>query len=93
MFLLFLFLIGTESIICCYYRQHYHDAFCGNTTYEKAIGCIITSALISGNPKILCQENGCMPSEINQGYWLEGFENNCDYCSGGELHYRNSQRT
>ena len=97
--------ITKSSPICCYYRQHYHDAYCGgcnnsdtsdpgnnsdsssnNSDFSsdntKSFGCIITRALVVGSPMIICSHNNrCMPPESDQGYWLEGFEMNCDRCS------------
>ena len=78
--------ITKSSPICCYYRQHYHDAYCGGCNNSDissdSFGCIITRALVVGPPMIICSHNNrCMPPESDQGYWLEGFELNCDSCS------------
>ena len=117
-------------IICCYYRQHYHNAYCnGDTTNinptninptdinptninptninptninptdinptdinptdinptninpTNSGGCIITPAIISGPPILICGNSvRCMPPDGLQGYWLEGFELNCEEC-------------
>ncbi len=67
---------------CCYYRQHFHNAYCGNNAIgTQAFGCILTRALIEGPPVVICSTNGrCLPPEGEQGYWLEGFDNGCDVC-------------
>ena len=62
---------------CCYYRQHFHNAYCNNNS-----GCIITEALIEGPPKVFCSITGdCLPPEAYQGYWLEGFTKSCSECN------------
>ena len=68
--------------LCCYYRQHYHDAYCGNKS------CVLSEALVTGAPNIVCStvSKGCMPGMrvqdgIGQGYWLEGWKYNCNECN------------
>ena len=68
--------------LCCYYRQHYHDAYCGNKS------CVLSAALVTGAPNLVCStvSKGCMPGMrvrdgIGQGYWLEGWKYNCDECT------------
>ena len=60
--------------ICCYYRQHYHNAYCNNPTNET-FGCVLGPALVTNSPVIKCSSTGeCLPGMMNQGYWLEGFK-------------------
>ena len=78
--LVFLWIVIANASICCYYRQHYHNAYCGDTKTEptNAIGCVLGPALVAGPPKVICSEgNDCLPGMYNQGYWLLGFKNNC----------------
>ena len=87
--LMFLWIIIANANICCYYRQHYHNAYCGytntdntdnteNKTNKNDIGCVLGPALVVGAPKVICSEgNDCLPGMFNQGYWLLGFKNNC----------------
>lgn len=69
-----------KQILCCYYRQHYHNAYCGDN--NKSFGCILTPALVEGLPSVVCSNtSGCLPGGMaKQGYWLEGFKWNCDEC-------------
>lgn len=68
--------------LCCYYRQHYHDALCGKD------GCVLTEALTGGIPAtIVCQKVAkmtdfqCKPNLGLGGYYLEGFHWNCNTCN------------
>jgi len=91
MFSLILCLVLLPGIngMCCYYRQHYHDAYCSNKNFYNpfipqpdSFGCVLSRALIAGSPKVVCSSSdGCMPLENDQGYWLEGFRPNCDECA------------
>lgn len=69
----------TAEVMCCYYRQHYHNAYCND---KNDLGCVLGPALIAGPPKIICRETlDCLPGMANQGYWLEGFGKNCEECN------------
>lgn len=86
--------ISHTHSLCCYYRQHYHNVYCDDDTsllisetissnfnIPNSCGCILTDALVSGPPMVVCGYNGgCSPPEGGQGYWLEGFQSGCDDC-------------
>lgn len=57
--------------------------FDGNTRSKSpnSLGCIISESLMDGPPKVICSTTGgCLPPKGSQGYWLEGFELNCNQC-------------
>lgn len=67
-----------KGVLCCFYRNHYHDAMCDNHS------CVISPPLLGGlPPTIFCMDpsQGCLPPMDLQYYWLEGFKTNCDECS------------
>ena len=67
------------DIMCCYYRQHYHNAYCNYPS--ESPGCVLGPALVAGAPRIICSSTSdCLPDMSHQGYWLEGFKRNCDEC-------------
>lgn len=73
-----LYMLFTTQILCCYYRNHYHDAVCANNS------CFISEPRLGGeSPMILCQSlsQGCLPPMGQQYYWLEGLKLNCDECT------------
>jgi len=76
---LFIFLLALSlgDTLCCYYRNHYHDALCANSS------CFISEPMLGGEaPKIFCStlKDGCLPPMGLQMYWLEGFRFNCEEC-------------
>ena len=77
--LLILLFLTTVRTTCCYYRQHYHNAWCNS---NPDLNCVLSKALIGGvPPNIYCSnDNGCMPPMEYQGYWLEGFRSSCSEC-------------
>ena len=65
----------TYGSTCCYYRQHYHNAYCS----QNNTGCVLGPALVTGAPIVKCSKTGdCLPGMFSQGYWLEGFKHNCN---------------
>jgi len=77
-FVFFLLTLAFSSkILCCYYRDHYHNAVCANSS------CFISGPMLGGEaPKIFCStlDEGCLPPMDLQMYWLEGFRFNCPEC-------------
>ena len=72
--MLFVFIWTVYGLTCCYYRQHYHNAYCS----PNHTGCVLGPALVSGYPVVKVSETGdCLPGLMDQGYWLEGFKHNC----------------
>lgn len=72
------------SIMCCFYTQHYHDCF----SAVNHSGCVLGTAKAGGvSPTVICsRNNGCDLPMSMAGFFLTGFEWNCDECDGDIMH-------
>lgn len=71
------------DVMCCIYRQHYHDCF----SAINRSGCVLGTANVGEvPPTILCsRNNGCDAPMSMPGYFLSGFEWNCEECESHPL--------
>jgi hypothetical protein len=68
-----------DLVLCCYYRQHFHEAMCNDNGKG---GCVISAAIPGGiPPKVSCsKELKCSIGEYSTGYFLDSFRLNCQEC-------------
>lgn len=68
-----------QNVLCCLYRQHFHDCY----TALNSSGCILGTAISGGvPPTIICSStNNCVLPMDMSGFFLSGFQWNCDYCA------------
>lgn len=66
------------DVMCCFYRQHYHDCF----SAVNHSGCVLGTANAGGVPDtVICsRNNGCDAPMSMSGFFLTGFKWNCDEC-------------
>lgn len=71
------------SVTCCFYRQHYHDCF----SAVNHSGCVLGTAKAGGvPPTVICSRaRGCEAPMSMAGFFLTGFEWNCDECQESVL--------